>query len=114
MVKPISHAELPEVIIKYLALRESSAAADAADLFAADAVVEDEGRTCKGRDEIREWIRETETKYEYTVTFLDAKVDSQKYVVTNRLQGNFPGSVVELEYQFRLSSKGEIQQLVFA
>ena len=48
MAKPISHAELPEVIIKYLALRESSAAADAANLFASDAVVEDEGRTCKG------------------------------------------------------------------
>jgi hypothetical protein len=42
MAEPISHVELPEVIIKYLALRESSAAADAADLFATDAVVEDE------------------------------------------------------------------------
>lgn len=60
-------SELPPVVARFVD------ASNARDLdrfvacFAADAVVEDEGKTHTGIDEVREWKQETENRHTYTV-----------------------------------------------
>lgn len=64
----------------------------------------DEGRTVRGRDGIRQWRRDLESKYTYTVEVTGTEtVADDSYVVTTTVEGNFPGSPVELRYEFVLS-----------
>jgi ketosteroid isomerase-like protein len=70
--------------------------------FAADAVVEDEGRSHKGIDEVREWKQETENRYRYTIEPTDLDQRNGQTILTATLAGNFPGSPVDLKYEFTI------------
>lgn len=66
------------------------------------------------RLEIHRW-RETETsEYTYTVEISHVeKFDDSRYVVTNHLEGDFPGGVVDIIYRFTLAD-GLITKLEIA
>jgi hypothetical protein len=95
--------ELPSTIARFI---EASNARDldrAVECFASDATVEDEGRTHRGVEKVRAWKHETEERFVYT--FEPNAVESRDghIVVTGTLAGNFPGSPVELKYDFTLA-----------
>ena len=100
----MSTTTTPEIVSRYFR------AADAGDLdaltacFTEHGAVTDEGRTVRGRDGIRQWRRDLESKYTYTVEVTGTEtVADDSYVVTTTVEGNFPGSPVELRYEFVLS-----------
>ncbi|RKR86828.1 SnoaL-like protein [Micromonospora pisi] len=94
---------VPSAVTRYFAATENGDRDALVASFADDAVVIDEGRTHRGRAEIRQWRDEVATAYEYTVEVLGAKPDGPDgYLVTTRLEGNFPGNVVDLRFRFRL------------
>jgi hypothetical protein len=100
--------QLPLAIRRYLREADPQHKANAHDLlsaFAPDATVIDDGKTHTGHDEIHRW-REAETsEYTYTVEVSHVeKFDDTYYVVTNRLEGDFPGGVVDLIYRFTLAN----------
>jgi|SRR5579864_2956366 len=103
--------DLPKPIVTYLdAVRKGDA--DLFDLcFANDANVHDENRDYRGLDAIKAWKREAEAKYQYTAEPLDANVDGKAVRVHLRLTGDFPGSPIELDYEFMLEN-GKIASLV--
>jgi ketosteroid isomerase-like protein len=70
--------------------------------FTDDAEVGDEGRVYRGPEEIRTWRERTRSAYRYTADVLGAERDGDRYVVTTRLTGDFPGSPVEVPYHFAL------------
>ena len=70
--------------------------------FAEDAVVRDENETHEGLAEIKKWKAETKKKYQHTVDPLRVSEKDGRFIVTNRLTGNFPGSPIELEFVFTL------------
>jgi ketosteroid isomerase-like protein len=70
--------------------------------FTDDAEVSDEGSIHRGPEEIRAWRERTRSAYRYTADVLDAERDGDRYVVTTRLTGDFPGSPVEVPYHFAL------------
>jgi ketosteroid isomerase-like protein len=82
--------------------------------FTPDAVVIDEGRARTGA-EIREWRSTVATEYTYTTDFrtLEA-LDESHFVALHHLEGDFPGGVVDLRYQFELGSDGRIARLEIA
>lgn len=56
------------------------------------------------RDGIRQWRRDLESKYTYTVEVTGTETAADDtYVITTTVKGNFPGSPVELKYEFVLS-----------
>jgi hypothetical protein len=72
--------------------------------FAPQATVTDEGHTYRGTNEIHDWLTKTSTEYRYTRTLLGAKaIDHNTWLIRNRIEGNFPGNVVELRYRFGLT-----------
>ncbi len=74
----------------------------------------DDGHEYVGRDEIRHWLTEASTEFSYTRTFVDATAtDANTWEVVNRLEGNFPGSVVDLRYRLVLTDE-LISELVIA
>jgi len=114
MSTTLSITQLPSVVRRYLELQESADAIQAADLFAEDASVSDEGRTYHGREEIRAWIAASKAAYEYSMEFLGARETDELVGISFRLTGNFPGGTVDLEYQFQIDSNGQITHLYFA
>ena len=70
--------------------------------FTDDAEVSDEGSIHRGAGEIRAWRERMRSAYRYTADVLDAERDGDRFVVTTRLTGDFPGSPVEVPYHFAL------------
>jgi hypothetical protein len=85
------------------------------ELFADDAVVVDERQTIEGRDAIRAWRSEgSASKYTYTTEITDTEqLDPNRWVVSARLTGNFPGGTADLRFAFTLD-RGRIERLVIA
>jgi len=83
-------------------------------LFAEDAIAVDQGETFQGKKEIRRWIDESIHLFTTTLTFLGARENEEMVGASYRLEGDFPGGVAELEYQFHLNEEGKIAKLDFA
>lgn len=64
------------------------------------AVVRDESRTIKGLAAIEEWKAETKKKYQHTIEHLASVKKDGKTVVTGWVNGNFPGSPIDLQFVF--------------
>jgi hypothetical protein len=94
---------IPSVIDSYQAAHDRHDIDGALAAFADHAVVHDEEQRWAGIEQIRQWLTKTSTEYTYTRTLLGAERTSEKsWQVRNRLEGNFPGNVVELRYEFTL------------
>ncbi len=96
-------ASIPPLIVIYQAAHDRHDIDAALATFAEDAVVRDEDETWAGTDRIRQWLAKTSTEFTYTRTLLGAEpTGAASWLVRNRLEGNFPGNVVDLGYEFTL------------
>ncbi|MFE1772760.1 nuclear transport factor 2 family protein [Streptomyces sp. NPDC059008] len=103
---------LPEVITRYLDAHRAHDTAGALSAFHPHANVTDEGKTHRGASAIETWLSRSAGEYTYTIELTGAqKVDTDHYIATHHLEGNFPGGVVDLHYRFALSN-GLIKDLV--
>ena len=94
-------AALPEMILRYHDAHDRHDTDVALSAFTPDARVVDEGRQHRGSQEIRHWLATAATEYTYTRTFVRAEAAATgTWIVTNHLEGNFPGGVVDLRYRF--------------
>lgn len=94
---------LPAMITDYLTAHQARDLDAAMAHYAEDAVVVDEGNTYRGQAEIRAWLARSASEYTYTSTLISAqRVDDTHYVAVHHLEGNFPGGVVDLRFQFTL------------
>lgn len=94
---------LPTPIAVYVSAENSGDTNLFDQCFAENATVRDENETHKGLAAIKKWKAETKRKYQHTVDPLRIVEKDGKFVVTNRLTGNFPGSPIELDFVFTLS-----------
>lgn len=75
-----------------------------AECFTPDATVEDENQSHGGLEAIAAWQRSAHEKYQHRVTplkLLDGSAAAPKLLV--KVDGNFPGSPVQLVYEARLA-----------
>ncbi|GIM92147.1 nuclear transport factor 2 family protein [Paractinoplanes toevensis] len=103
---------LPEPVRTYLA---AAGAPDAvAGVFAPDATVTDEGRTHSGRAAIRAWREQVAAAYTYTTEVTGVRREGDdRWIVSMRLEGDFPGSVVDLDQRFTVRD-GAVTDLLIA
>ena len=84
----------------FAAAPDDTAIVDA--VFAAEAVVHDEGGSHNGHAAIRAWREAAAAKYGFTAEPLAVTEAGGRTVVTCRVSGNFPGSPITLSYGFTL------------
>lgn len=105
---------LPAPIRTYLAAQTTSDVDAALAAFVPTAVVVDDGTTYRGAAEVRRFLASAGAEFTYTTELVGAqRVDDTHWVATHRLEGDFPGGVVELAYRFTLAG-GLIAELVIA
>lgn len=72
------------------------------EIFANDAVVEDESATHRGLEAIKAWKREGKQATGYTIEAQNVRQHDDQTIVTAQISGRFPGSPVTLTYAFTL------------
>lgn len=113
MSTTLKNDELPAAVHGFVDGWQGRDAEKVAALFTEDATASDQGETFRGLDEIRGWIDGSIDLFTTTLTFLGAREVDEMVGASYRLEGDFPGGVAELEYQFRLDDNGRITQLDF-
>ncbi len=92
---------LPKPIAAYFAADIQDGAAIAA-CFTPDAVVIDERQTYVGREAIARWKADSAAKFDYVSEPFAIVPDGDRFIVSSRVTGTFPGSPVDLRYRFTL------------
>lgn len=103
--------ELPSPIARYFTADLDPDPQAMADCFSENATVRDENHVHTGRDEIRQWKVYYSKKFTATSTPIAIAHDRGRTVVTCNVEGNFPGSPIDLRYFFRLEGDkiGELE-----
>ena len=70
--------------------------------FSPDATVVDEKQTHRGAAGIRNWSIDVRKKYDFKAEVLKTTENATGAVVTAKVSGNFPGSPVNLDFNFTL------------
>jgi hypothetical protein len=103
-MKP-SPGNVPEIVRRYFELDAERDVDGIVALFSDDATVIDEGEARSGNDAIRGWRTGAASKYEYTTTIMSSEALSEnRYRVSARLEGNFPGATVDLNHDFTVTN----------
>ena len=95
--------DMPPPLVAYFAAEAGNDTGALARCFATDAIVRDEGRTIVGLDAIKGWKRDSKAKYQYSVEPLGVSPLGATVEVPARLTGSFPGSPIEVTYDFVLA-----------
>src|SRR5262245_57108412 len=94
---------IPRAIASYVAAQGARDFDALLGLFADDAVVVDDGKTWRGKDQIRAWREGVASAYQHTTEVRGVDRPSRgRYVARIRLAGSFPGGVAVLRYLFTL------------
>lgn len=101
---------LSATLLKYFAAQNAHDIDGLVDCFAIDAKVRDEGEDIVGRDKIRAWKQKVRDTYNVTIEPLRSSQADGYELVTARVEGTFPGSPIELTYQFNIID-GQIASL---
>lgn len=112
-VNPINsnlNAPLPESITRYIDATNCFDAQAASACFASDAIVHDDEHDYVGIEAIENWISESIAKYHAQATVIHAQHNGEEATLTVKVAGQFPGSPVDLEFDFRLR-QGQISHL---
>src|ERR1700676_977067 len=96
--------DVPEPIAAYLTAEEAKDADALSRCFTEDGTVHDEGRDYRGRDSIRQWKQEVETKYRYILQTVNAQTHGDEVRVRVRLTCESLVSPLELDHSFTLSN----------
>ncbi|MDR7128028.1 hypothetical protein J2X69_000356 [Algoriphagus sp. 4150] len=94
---------LPKVVADLIAAQNNFDSIAYSHCFAETAIVFDEGKTHKGRKEIKDWIEEANNTYKTLMQPIEYLADNQ--TLKAEISGSFPGSPLVLTYQFDI--KGE-------
>jgi len=101
-----SGVPLPKPVADYVAATNAHDPDAIARAFAADGVVHDESKVHRGQAEIAGWARDTMNRYRMTVTPVSVTGKDGKSVLTARVEGDFPGSPIDLKFNFELGEDG--------
>ena len=104
--------ELPAAITAYFARLNDADKRAAINVFSPDAVVTDDGHTYRGREGILRWLGSAASEYSFTSTRLSTRITGATVTVTTRLEGNFPGGIIDLRNIFTLDAAGLITSLL--
>jgi ketosteroid isomerase-like protein len=102
--------KLPSIIADLLKAQDKYDSMAFSECFSDDAIVFDEGKTYRGKKEVRQWNEMTNAKYKTRYEPLEILDNGDRIILTAKISGTFPGSPAIIKY--RLETKnGKIASL---
>ncbi|WP_330443592.1 nuclear transport factor 2 family protein [Flavobacterium sp. C4GT6] len=103
--------DLPKVVLGLVKAQNDFDAVAYADCFTENAEVFDEGKTYKGKDEIKAWIEDANKRYQVMMKPVAyTKMSDTSSVLSAEISGSFPGSPLVLQYHLNIKEE-EIHSL---
>ena len=102
--------KLPKVIADLIAAQDKYDSNAFAENFSDEAIVRDEGKTYHEKTEIGQWNDMTNAKYKTKYEPLEVTANDDKIILTAKISGTFPGSLVIIKYHFQ-TKNGKITSL---
>jgi len=102
--------QIPSIVAAFLAAERSNDAHTLAACFSEDGIVHDEARSHRGHSAIQQWKEDADGRYSYTSEPLVASTEGATVTIRTRVEGSFPGSLVELSQVFTVAD-GKIVSL---
>jgi len=96
--------KLPKIIGAYVKASNDSDMEKFISCFSDQATVLDEGETRKGHEAIRKWFTKTRTEYQFKSEPISIEGNNEFIIMTAKVIGTFPGSPINLKYQFKVTS----------
>jgi len=93
-----SEIELPHLLSRFVESMNHQDTPAFVSCFAAGAIVEDEGKTHRGFDEIKTWIEDAFANYRPLLQVTGIAPAHGGSVITGMVSGSFEGSPIELHY----------------
>jgi hypothetical protein len=103
MTQDTTTERLPAAVSTYLTTPKAELSSMISELFTGDSVVHDEGQTHIGLDAIRTWTDNISAAFSFTRTITSSILTGNAAIVLARLEGDFPGSPVDLHHHFSLA-----------
>jgi SnoaL-like domain len=97
------NTELPPAIAAFFQAHNTGQTEGFNDLFTGDALVRDEGHEYRGAA-IKGWIDAAIAKYRPNAEVTDLAQVGEKTIVTVQVSGTFPGSPIQLRYNFTVKN----------
>jgi hypothetical protein len=94
--------QLPHPVQTYFDADQRGDGAALMTAFAPDALVQDEGRSYRGHDQIDAWWRDAKQQYEHQAAPFEMKTEGGRISIRATVTGNFPSSPATLTYHFVL------------
>jgi SnoaL-like domain len=101
--------DLPPAIAAFFRAHNTGQTSGFSGLFTEDAIVSDEDREYRGAA-INDWIDESIARYQPVANVTDLAEEGEQTIATAQVSGNFPGSPIQLRYQFTIKN-GKIAAL---
>ena len=89
-----------EFVANYFEALNSKQVEKQIEYFTEEATVVDVDETFNGKAAIKEWIIDSNSKFEAISKVIDIKTSGSTINVLTTVSGNFPGSPVDLKYDF--------------
>ncbi|AGK95510.1 nuclear transport factor 2 family protein [Clostridium pasteurianum] len=96
--------KLPQPIAYFIKAKNEHNSNELISYFSDNAIVQDEGENICGVKAIKEWIDETNKKYNDTLEALNLVEKNENIVLTAVVSGNFEGSPTNLDFYFTLNN----------
>lgn len=96
--------DVPKPVATYLAAEKTKNVELFDQCFAADAIVHDEGKQHQGLTAIKAWKRHADESYQFVLEPLKASTKGDVVTVRAKVTGNFPGSPIELNFNFTIAN----------
>ncbi|MBO9703353.1 MAG: nuclear transport factor 2 family protein [Sporocytophaga sp.] len=91
---------LPNLITAFVKAQNAGESAAYVACFTPDAVVFDEGKNHRGRDEIKAWKEETNEKYNTVMEPVEYSTTDDTGKLSAKISGTFEGSPILLNFHF--------------
>ena len=101
---------MPRAIAHYFDFQKSGSSEHLAACFASTAVVRDEGHQHQGLAAIAGWKRDSDERYQVSLTPLGIETAESTVKLLVHLEGNFPGRRTQLMHVFQLNN-GKVESL---
>lgn len=103
---------IPPAIEQYLAASDAKDAERFVSVFTEDALYHDEGKTYRGREAIRDWKLDFDSKLSIVNKLLGVSGEGDRFRMQVEASGNFPGSPQVFVYHITLDpQQGLIREM---